>query len=154
MCPKEMLSGIHVKFQRGIGEIFPSFQRGLWKMYRIYRKIHHADEGDFKLSVKSGEFLKMREVSHVCSGTVWSGSTLLHQTCLSENLGVLQYWQDFFPHKFPVVCWYFNKSSSQRQGNKLEFYVCVLQKHKEQSVHFSPEPLYNTVHYDMVLQNR
>ena len=34
------------KFQKGIREIFFSFQGGLSKMYRIYRKILNSDEGD------------------------------------------------------------------------------------------------------------
>ena len=42
------------KFLKGIREIFLSFQGGLWKMYRIYKKILHSDEGDFKIWVKSG----------------------------------------------------------------------------------------------------
>ena len=49
-------------------------------MYRIYREVLHSDEGDFRILVKSGVFqkkvygsfqgdsLKIREVSHVCSG--------------------------------------------------------------------------------------
>ena len=37
------------KFESGIGEIFLSFQGGLWKTYRIYKKILHLDEGDFKI---------------------------------------------------------------------------------------------------------
>ena len=46
-------------------------------MYRMYKKILHSDEGDFKILVKvwyileeilqliSGSFMKVREVSHV-----------------------------------------------------------------------------------------
>ena len=44
------------KFQKGIREIFFSFQGGLSKMYRIYRKILNSDEGDFKILVKSCVF--------------------------------------------------------------------------------------------------
>ena len=40
------------KFQRGIREIFLSFQGGLWKMHRIYKKILYLDQGDFKILVK------------------------------------------------------------------------------------------------------
>ena len=46
------------KFQKGIREIFLSFQGGFSKMYGIYRKILHSDEGDFKILVKSGMFWK------------------------------------------------------------------------------------------------
>ena len=35
------------KFQKGIREIFLSFQGGLSKIYRIYRKILNSDEGSF-----------------------------------------------------------------------------------------------------------
>ena len=44
------------KFQKGISEIFLSFQGGFSKMYRIYRKMHNSDEGDFEILVKSGIF--------------------------------------------------------------------------------------------------
>ena len=44
------------KFEKGIGEIFLSFQGGLSKMYRIYRKILNSDEGDFQILMKSGMF--------------------------------------------------------------------------------------------------
>ena len=127
-------------------------------MYRIYRKIHHADEGDFKLSVKSGEFPE-DEGGIICmlrNSLVWI-YTASPDLSVRKLRSITVLTGFFSPISFQLqcfVCWYFNKSSSQRQGNKLEFYVCVLQKHKEQSVHFSPEPLYNTVHYDMVLQNR
>ena len=40
------------KFQRAIKEIFLS--GSLWRVYRIYKKIIHSDEGDFKMLVKSG----------------------------------------------------------------------------------------------------
>ena len=40
-------------FQKGIWEIFCSFQGGFSKMYRIYRKILNSDEGDFEMLVKS-----------------------------------------------------------------------------------------------------
>ena len=43
-------------FQKCIREIFLSFQGGLSKMYRIYRKILNSDEGDFEIVVKSGMF--------------------------------------------------------------------------------------------------
>ena len=46
------------KFQKGIREIFISFQGGLSKTYRIYRKILNSDEGDFGILVKSGMFYK------------------------------------------------------------------------------------------------
>ena len=46
------------KFQKGIREIFISFQGGLSKTYRIYRKILNSDEGDFEILVKSGMFYK------------------------------------------------------------------------------------------------
>ena len=49
---------IRDKFQKGIREIFISFQGGLSKMYRIYRKILNSDEGDFEILVKSGMFYK------------------------------------------------------------------------------------------------
>ena len=42
--------------QKGIREIFLSFQGGFSKMYRIYRKILNSDEGDFEILVKSGMF--------------------------------------------------------------------------------------------------
>ena len=45
-----------VKFQKGIREIFLSFQGGFSKMYRIYRKILNSGEGDFDILVKSGMF--------------------------------------------------------------------------------------------------
>ena len=41
------------KFQKGIREIFLSFQWSLSKMYRIYRKILNSDEGDFEILLKS-----------------------------------------------------------------------------------------------------
>ena len=44
------------KLQKGIREIFLSFQGGFSKMYRIYRKIFNSDEGDFEILVKSGIF--------------------------------------------------------------------------------------------------
>ena len=44
------------KFQKGIGEIFLSFQGGFSKMYRIYRTILNSDGGDFEMLVKSGMF--------------------------------------------------------------------------------------------------
>ena len=44
------------KFQKGIREIFLSFQGGLSKMYRIYKKILNSDEGDFKILAKKGMF--------------------------------------------------------------------------------------------------
>ena len=44
------------EFQKGIREIFLSFQGGLSKMYRIYSKILNSGEGDFKILVKSGMF--------------------------------------------------------------------------------------------------
>ena len=44
------------KLQKGIREIFLSFQGGFSKMYRIYRKILNSDEGDFEILVKSGMF--------------------------------------------------------------------------------------------------
>ena len=47
------------KFQKGIGDIFTSFQRDFLKLYRIglYKTIFHSDdEGDFKMLVKSGMF--------------------------------------------------------------------------------------------------
>ena len=44
------------KFQRGIREIFISFQGSLSKMYRICRKILNLDEGDFKILLKSASF--------------------------------------------------------------------------------------------------
>ena len=37
-------------------KVFLSFQGGLFKMYRIYKKILHAYQGDFKTLVKSGMF--------------------------------------------------------------------------------------------------
>ena len=46
------------KFQRSIKEIFLSFQGGLRKMYRTYKKVLHLDEGDSNFFVKSGIFLK------------------------------------------------------------------------------------------------
>ena len=44
------------KLQKGIREIFLSFQGGFSKMYRIYRKILNSDKGDFEILVKSGMF--------------------------------------------------------------------------------------------------
>ena len=44
------------KLQKGIREIFLSFQGGFSKMYRIYRKILNSDGGDFEILVKSGMF--------------------------------------------------------------------------------------------------
>ena len=44
------------KLQKGIREIFLSFQGSCSKMYRIYRKILNSDEGDFEILVKSGMF--------------------------------------------------------------------------------------------------
>ena len=44
------------KFQKGIRDIFLSFQGGLSKMYRIYRKNLNSDEGDFEVLVKRGMF--------------------------------------------------------------------------------------------------
>ena len=44
------------KLRNGIREIFLSFQGGFSKMYRIYRKILHSDEGDFEILVKSSMF--------------------------------------------------------------------------------------------------
>ena len=44
------------KLQKGIREIFLSFQGGFSKIYRIYRKILNSDEGDFEILVKSGMF--------------------------------------------------------------------------------------------------
>ena len=44
------------KLQKGIREIFLSFQGGFSKMYRIYRNILNSDEGDFEILVKSGLF--------------------------------------------------------------------------------------------------
>ena len=43
-------------FQKGIQEIFLSFQGGLSKMYRIYRKILNSHEEDSEILVKSGMF--------------------------------------------------------------------------------------------------
>ena len=47
-------------FQKGIREIFLSFQGGLSKMYRLYRKILNSDAGGFEVLVKSGMFLKKK----------------------------------------------------------------------------------------------
>ena len=44
------------KLQRGIREIFLSFQGGFSKNYRIFRKILNSDEGDLEILVKSGMF--------------------------------------------------------------------------------------------------
>ena len=45
------------KFQKGIREIFVSFQGGLSKMYRIYyRNILNSDKGGFEILVKSVMF--------------------------------------------------------------------------------------------------
>ena len=44
------------KLQKGISEIFLSFQGGFSKMYRIYRKILNSDERDFEFLVKNGMF--------------------------------------------------------------------------------------------------
>ena len=44
------------KFQKGIREIFLSFQRSFSKIYRIYRKILNSDEGEFEILVKSVMF--------------------------------------------------------------------------------------------------
>ena len=44
------------KFQKGIREIFLSFQGGLLKLYRTYRKILNSDQKDFQVLVKSGMF--------------------------------------------------------------------------------------------------
>ena len=44
------------KLQKGIREIFLSFQGGFSNMYRIYRKILNSDEGDFEILVKNGMF--------------------------------------------------------------------------------------------------
>ena len=62
---REMLAGLisppitdHTcdKLQKGIREIFLSFQGGFSKMYKIHRKILNSDEGDFEILVKSGMF--------------------------------------------------------------------------------------------------
>ena len=45
-----------ISIHRRIREIFLSFQGGLSKMYRIYKKTVHSDEGDFSILVKSGTF--------------------------------------------------------------------------------------------------
>ena len=59
---REMLAGLisppltdHTcdKLQKGVREIFLSFQGGFSK---IYRKIFTSDEGDFEILVKSGMF--------------------------------------------------------------------------------------------------
>ena len=42
------------KFQKGIREIFLSFQGGFSKMYRIHKKILNPDEGGFEILIKSG----------------------------------------------------------------------------------------------------
>ena len=44
------------KLQKGIREIFLSFQGGFSNMYRIYRKLLNSDEGDFEILVKRGMF--------------------------------------------------------------------------------------------------
>ena len=44
------------KLQKGIREIFLSFQGGFSKMYRIYRKILNSAGGDFEILLKSGMF--------------------------------------------------------------------------------------------------
>ena len=44
------------ELQKGIREIFLSFQGGFSNMYRIYRKILNSDEGDFEILVKNGMF--------------------------------------------------------------------------------------------------
>ena len=44
------------KLQKGIREIFLSFQGRFSKMYRIYRKVLNSDEGDFEILIKSGMF--------------------------------------------------------------------------------------------------
>ena len=44
------------KFQKGMREIFLSFQGGFSKMCKIYKKILNSDEGDFEILVKSGMF--------------------------------------------------------------------------------------------------
>ena len=46
------------KFQKGIREIFLSFQGGLSKKHTIYRKNLNSDEGDFEIAVKSIMFEK------------------------------------------------------------------------------------------------
>ena len=53
--PSYLILGEHTcdKFQKGIREIFLSFQGGFSKMHRTYRKIL---EGDFEILVKSGMF--------------------------------------------------------------------------------------------------
>ena len=57
MCNRlSLLSHTCDKFQKGIREIFLSFQEGFSKMYRIYKKILNSDEGDFEILVKSGMF--------------------------------------------------------------------------------------------------
>ena len=44
------------KFQRGIREIFLSFQWGLWKMYRIYKNIFHEHQGNLRIWGKTTTF--------------------------------------------------------------------------------------------------
>ena len=51
----------------GTREIFLSFQGVLWKLYRIYKKIFHSDEGDFEILVKYGFILE--EIIWLISGS-------------------------------------------------------------------------------------
>ena len=44
------------KCQKGIRVIFLSFQRGLSKVYKMYRKFLNSVQGDFQIFVKSGMF--------------------------------------------------------------------------------------------------
>ena len=70
------------KFERGIREIFLSYQRGLWKMHRIDNKILHSEEGDFRILVKNGIYKKKFYGSF--QGALWRwGRYHMHGTCIS-----------------------------------------------------------------------
>ena len=69
------------KFQKGIREIFLSFQGGLSKTYRIYRKILNSHEGDFKILVKSVYFRRNFR-AHFRSGRVHMYGARLEPTAV------------------------------------------------------------------------
>ena len=53
---KYHIEHIHVISLKRASEILLSFQGGLSKMYRKYRKILYSYEGDFQIKVKCGMF--------------------------------------------------------------------------------------------------
>ena len=77
------------------------------------------------------------------TASVWSGSTLFAQTCLSENLGTLRYF-------WVLSCWIFLFSLSsyglQTDEKSVEIGISSM-------INYTPQPLHNMIYYNTVLDS-